>query len=207
MKTKVVGITGTIASGKSLVGNLLAEANVPVLDTDHICHEVEANDAGVRESLRRRFGPGIFAENGELIRKRLGRIVFDDKSALKDLNEIVHPAIKRECQRQIEEYADAPLVAVLVPLLFEAGVEKEYDEIWTVIANDDVVRTRLKARDGISDLDAEKRIKAQFSQEEKIAKSDYIIDNSGSVEDTRHRVLELLAKLKSNVPATDRIVD
>ena len=192
MKTKVVGITGTIASGKSLVGLLLLEANVPVLDTDHICHDVEAADEQVRAALLERFGPDIFQADGQLNRKKLGRIVFDDETARQDLNRIVHPSIKRECRRRLAELSGRPLVAVLVPLLFEAGGEEQYDEIWTVTASDAVVRQRLKDRDGISDEDANKRIQAQFSQQEKMAKADHIIDNSGTIDDTRRRVLELL---------------
>lgn len=193
VKTIVVGITGTIASGKSLVGKLLEEAKVPVLDTDHIAHDVQASDAEVRSALAKRFGAEIFRSDGSLDRKRLGRIVFDDEAALKDLNAIVHPAVIRECQRLIGQYKDAPMVAVLVPLLFEAGLADHYDEIWTVTASDAVVRERLKARDGISDEDAEKRIKAQFPQSVKIAGSDHVIDNSGTVDDTRRQVLALLS--------------
>jgi dephospho-CoA kinase len=192
MKTKVVGITGTIASGKSLVGRLLSEAGVPVLDTDHICHEVEANDREVRKALLERFGPQVFENGGALNRKKLGRIVFDNPEALRQLNDIVHPAIRAELQRQVAELSGVPLVAVLVPLLFEAGVEKQYDEIWTVTAADAVVRTRLKLRDGISDEDADKRLGAQFSQQEKIARSNRVIDNSGTIDDTRLQVWRIL---------------
>jgi dephospho-CoA kinase len=191
--TKVVGITGTIASGKSLVGTLLEEQNVPVLDTDHIAHYVQANDEEVRQALKSRFGADIFKTNGDLDRKKLGGIVFNDAAALKDLNQIVHPATIRECRRRIASHAGKPLVAVLVPLLFEAGLEKEYDEIWTVTARDEIVRERLKAREGISDEEADKRIRAQFPQSEKIARSHHVIDNSGTVDDTRRQVLELLA--------------
>jgi dephospho-CoA kinase len=171
---------------------LLAEANVPVLDTDHICHDIEAQDAEIRAALRQCFGQGIFDDSGKLNRKRLGRIVFDNAACRHELNRIVHPAIIRECRRQIAEYSNAPLVAVLAPLLFETGQEKQYDEIWTVTASDAGVRERLKARDGISDEDADKRIKAQFSQQEKITKSHHVIDNSGTVDDTRRQVLDLL---------------
>lgn len=192
VKTKVVGITGTIASGKSLVGRLLEEQGIPVLDTDHIAHDVQADDEAVRAALRRRFGNDVFKDNGDLDRKKLGDIVFNDKAALQDLNKIVHPAVIRECRRLIAEHKEAPLVAVLVPLLFEAGLEKEYDEIWTVVAREEVVRERLKAREGISDEEAEKRIKSQFPQSEKVARSHRVIDNSGTVDDTRRQVELLL---------------
>lgn len=192
VKTRVVGITGTIASGKSLVGKLLEEYKIPVLDTDHIAHDVQAHDQEVRAALRKRFGDSVFKANGELDRKKLGAVVFNDKTALDDLNHIVHPAVIRECRRRIAEFKDAAMVAVLVPLLFEAGLEGEYDEIWTVTARDEVVRERLKARDRISDEEADKRIKSQFSQKEKIARSHHVIDNSGTVDDTRGQVLALL---------------
>lgn len=192
VETKVVGITGTIASGKSLVGNLLEELGVPVLDTDHIGHDVQKNDQEVRAALRKRFGDGVFKANGDVDRKALGRIVFNDRAALNDLNGIIHPAIMRECRRRIAALGAVPLVAVQVPLLFEAGLENEYDEIWTVTASDAVVRERLKARDGISDEEATKRINAQFPQQKKIEGSDYVIDNSGTIDDTRRQVVELL---------------
>ncbi len=192
VKTKVVGVTGTIASGKSLVGKLLAEVNVPVLDTDHIAHYVQEHDQEVRAALKERFGAEIFNGNGELDRKKLGKIVFDDRAALADLNAIVHPAVLRECRQRIAALAEAPLVAVLVPLLFEVGLQDQYDEIWVVTASDEVVKERLKARDGVSDEEALKRIKAQFSQEEKIRGADFVIDNSGSIENTRAQVMAIL---------------
>lgn len=191
-KTRVIGITGTIASGKSLVGSLLEECGIPVLDTDHIAHDVQANDPELKQLLRERFGESVFDREGKLDRKKLGAIVFNDRAALNDLNAIVHPAVLRECRKRIAALAGEPLVAVLVPLLFEARLASHYDEIWTVTASDAVVKERLKAREGISDEEAEKRLRAQFSQAEKIAGSDHVIDNSGTINDTRKQVLALL---------------
>ena len=194
MKSKIVGITGTIASGKSLVGKILQDFGVPVLDTDHIAHSVQKQDEEVKTAIRQRFGKSVFDVAGEIDRKSLAKIVFDDKQALADLNAIIHPAIVKECNRQIEALSDKPLVAVLVPLLFEAGVEKRYDEIWTVIASEEVVRLRLKERDGITDEEVEKRLKAQYPQEEKMRRSNYVIDNSGSESETRVQVRRLIEK-------------
>ncbi len=192
MKAKIVGITGTIASGKSLVGKILHELGVPVLDTDHIAHALQKNDRKVKDAVRKRFGNAVFDNQDQIDRKALAKIVFDDKDALSDLNGIIHPAIVQECNRQIEELSGETIVAVLVPLLFEAGVEKRYDEIWTVIASDDVVRSRLKARDGINDEEVDKRLRAQYPQAEKMRRSSHVIDNSGSEDATRTQVLELL---------------
>lgn len=194
----IVGITGTIASGKSLLGKLLEEAGVPVFDTDHIAHFVQAHDQQLRSALAKRFGQDIFKADGELDRKKLGKIVFNDSQALKDLNAIVHPATIAECRRRIAAVSDRDLVAVLVPLLFEAKLENEYDEIWCVTASEEVVLARLQAREGISRAEAEKRIKAQFPQEKKIAGSHRVIDNSGTVEETRAQLLAILAELKKN---------
>lgn len=194
--SKIVGITGTIASGKSLVGKILQELGVPVLDTDHVAHDVQKHDDEVKGAIKKRFGVSVFAVDGEIDRKALGKIVFDDKQALSDLNAIIHPAIVTECNRQIEALPDKPLVAVLVPLLFEAKVEGRYDEIWTVIASEDVVRKRLKERDGISDEEVEKRLRAQFPQAEKMRRSHHVIDNSGTEAETREQVQNLISKFE-----------
>ena len=191
--TKVIGITGTISSGKSLVGKLLEAAGIPVVDTDHVAHDVLKNDDGVKEALRNRFGSAIFSADGQIVRKALGAIVFNDETARHDLDKIVHPAVIRASRKRIYDLGNVPLVAVLVPLLFEAGQQDKYDEIWTVIASEDVVRERLKKRDGLSDEEANKRIAAQFPQARKAELSDYVIDNSGTEDNTRAQVLKLLS--------------
>ncbi|MBX9685109.1 MAG: dephospho-CoA kinase [Candidatus Obscuribacterales bacterium] len=192
MKTRVIGITGTIASGKSLVGKILREMAYPVLDTDKIAHELQATDEVLRARLRARFGDAIFSDSGKLDRKKLASIVFNDKKALQDLNALMHPVIMAECRRRIAELKDASFVFVEVPLLFEAGLQNEYDEIWIVIASEVEVRKRLKERDKLSDEEVEKRIRSQFPQDVKVAGSDYVIDNSGTINDARLRIQELL---------------
>ncbi|MBX9571089.1 MAG: dephospho-CoA kinase [Candidatus Obscuribacterales bacterium] len=191
--TKVIGITGTIASGKSLVGKLLEKMGLPVIDTDHVAHHVLKNDADVKEALRKRFGTGIFGADGHINRKALGAIVFSDDAARHDLDKIVHPAVIKACRQQVYALGPVPLVFLLVPLLFEAGLEEQYDEIWTVIASPEVVRERLKKRDGLTDEEAEKRIAAQYPQAEKARRSHHVIDNSGTEDDTRRQVEFLLA--------------
>lgn len=193
MGTKVIGITGTISSGKSLVGTLLQEIGIPVIDTDHVAHEVLRSDVEVQEALIKRFGKGILASDGSINRKALGAIVFSDEEARHDLDGIVHPAVIRACRKKIAAI-DAPEVAVLVPLLFEAGLESHYDEIWTVIASEEVVRERLKKRDGLNDEEANKRIAAQFPQSVKADGSDHVIDNSGTIDDTRKQVMAILGR-------------
>lgn len=195
--TKVIGITGTIASGKSLVGKLLEKMGLPVIDTDHVAHDVLKHDVAVKEALRKRFGQGIFAADGSVNRKALGAIVFSDDAARHDLDKIVHPAVIKACRQRVYDLGPVPLVFILVPLLFEAGLEAQYDEIWTVIASEEVVRERLKKRDGLTDDEANKRIAAQYPQAEKARRSQHVIDNSGTENDTRRQV-EFLLELPSN---------
>jgi dephospho-CoA kinase len=191
--TKIIGITGTIASGKSLVGKQLEKMGLPVIDTDHVAHDVLKNDVEVKAALRKRFGDGIFGDDGFVNRKALGAIVFSDVAARHDLDRIVHPAVIKACRQRVYALGPVPLAFLLVPLLFEAGLEEQYDEIWTVIASDEVVRERLKKRDGLTDEEANKRIAAQYPQAEKARRSHHVIDNSGTEDDTRRQVEFLLA--------------
>ncbi len=193
-RAKVIGITGTIGSGKSLVGTILAEEGVPVIDTDHVVHRLLASDPLVHTALRARFGDDIFLPSGEIDRKKL-RFIFKDKQAKADLEAVLHPRVKSECRRLIAELRGHRRVAVLVPLLFEAKMEGEYDEVWTVVASEEVVRARVKKRDNLTDDEVSARLAAQFPQEEKVKRSDRVLDNSGTIDDTRQVVKRTLAKL------------
>lgn len=196
-KAIIVGITGTIASGKSLVGKLLKQEGVPVIDTDHVVHKLLKSDAAVQAKLRSRFGAGIFGSDGSVDRKKLGAIVFKNAEDRAALEAIVHPATIEACQTLIAALGQQKVVAVLVPLLFEAKLDSHYDTTWAVIAADSVVRERLKKRDGLSDEEVESRLKAQMPQAEKALLADSVIDNSGSAETTKAQVLHLLSKLRS----------
>ena len=130
-------------------------------------------------------------------RTALGKIVFGDAKARKDLEAIVHPAVVLECRKRIQSLKDKRIVAVLVPLLFEAGLANEYDEIWTVYTSETVLRQRLSARDRLGEAGINERLAAQWDQKKKASLSHSVIDNSGSPEETRKQVSLLLDKLKS----------
>jgi len=187
---KIIGVTGTIGSGKSTVGNLLAGLGVPIIDTDTLVHELLSEDTPARQAVITRFGPAIVSNDGTgaVDRARLGKIVFADDLARKDLEAIVHPAVIREYRRRVNDLLGHSAVAILVPLLFEAGVEGEFDEVWTVIANEDVLRSRLQSRDSLSEEEVDKRLAAQLPQSEKASRSTRTIDNSGGIENTRQQV-------------------
>ena len=193
-RTKVIGVTGTIGSGKSLVGTLLAEQGMHVIDTDHVVHRLLKSDPHVHRLLRARFGDDIFLPVGGIDRAKL-RFIFKDDAAKKDLEAILHPRVRMEVRREIAALRGQKWAAVLVPLLFEAKLEADYDEIWTVVASDEVVRQRVKKRDNLSDAEVDLRLKAQFPQEEKARRSHRVLDNSGTIDDTRALVKKTLDEL------------
>lgn len=189
---KIIGVTGIIGSGKSLVGKILEDLSVPVIDTDKVVHYLLSADTPTRQSVIERFGETIRMPDGTIDRRALGKIVFSDATARKELESIVHPAVRAECKRQISELNDARMVAVLVPLLFEAGLAKEYDEIWSVFAEEDVLRARLKQRDKMTDEELNRRIGAQWSQAKKAELAHRVIDNSATPAETRKQVETLV---------------
>ena len=198
----VIGITGTIGSGKSGVGAVLKEMNIPVIDTDVVVHDLFSNDDALKTAIRSRFGNDtILTRDGSEIvdRQALGKIVFADASARKDLEGIVHPATIEETQRRIEHSGVSDLVAVLVPLLFEAGLEKHYDEIWAIYTDEKTLRTRLSARDNLNEEEVEKRLAAQLPQKEKVSRSDETINNSGTIEQTKQQVVSLIEKVRKKL--------
>ncbi len=207
-KPCVIGITGTIGSGKSTVGSILEELGVPVIDTDTITHEVQ-NSEKVKRAVVERFGKAILTDDGtgRIDRKKLGALVFKDPAAKRDLESMIHPAVILESRRCVASHSDKPFVAILAPLLFEAKVQGEYDEIWAVIANENVLRERLAKRDDLSNHLITQRLAAQFSQEEKARLSSVVIDNSTSREETKRQVEVNLEKLKAGVQSKNSIIN
>lgn len=194
--SRIVGITGTIGSGKSLVGKILEELGVPVIDSDNLVHQLLTNDTPTRKAVIERFGAAIQLPGGAVDRRALGAIVFEDANARRDLEKIVHPAAILECRRAVAALSGKPVVAILVPLLFEAGLASEYDEIWTVIADETVLRERLGKRDQATADQIDQRLSAQWSQERKAQSATAVIDNSGTAAGTKQQVERLLSKLE-----------
>jgi len=214
----VLGITGTIASGKSTVGRLLAEKNIPVIDTDQLTHDVLAHDVSVKKAIVEQFGPGVLeapatettntaaasseAANAEISpqdrpidRKNLAKIVFQNADSRRKLEQIVHPSVVLSCRRRIKELNQEKIVAVLVPLLFDANMADEYDEIWTVFTSEEVLKQRLGERDKLDAIEIQRRLEAQLPQSEKCNRADQVIDNSHSEAETARQVNLLLEKL------------
>ncbi len=185
--SKLLGITGTIGSGKSTVGQMLQAKGITVVDTDFLVHDLLANSQTVQTKILEHFST--------LDRTELAKIIFDSKQAKQDLEAILHPEVITACRKIAEDLKNQPVIAFLVPLLFEVNLENEYDQIWTVVIDEHVLRTRLKKRNNFTDSEIDARLANQFGQDIKSAKAHYTIDNSGSLEATQEQVDSLLKQL------------
>lgn len=195
----LIGLTGNIACGKSTVLDLLRDRGVQVLDADRVTHELQAPGQPVYHAIVAEFGPGILsAPAGPIDRRALGAIVFADAAALRRLEQIVHPAVRERIMAWLEGVGDAssgidssqpPPVAVIDAIkLLEGGWKQICDAIWVVTCAPEQQLERLIATRGMRDDEARARIAAQPPQAEKIAQADVVIDNSGSLENTRRQV-------------------
>lgn len=184
----VIGLTGSIGSGKSAVGKMLEEMGVAVFDTDHMTHYLLNTPGPVYRQVIERFGGDLVSGPEQPInRPKLGAIVFNDPKARADLEAIIHPAIAKLKRERIAQ--SEGLVAFLVPLLFETNSQGQYDEVWTVVVSPEVQMARLRVRDKRPDAEIAKRIAAQMPQDKKAAMSQVVIDNSADLDTTRNLVI------------------
>jgi dephospho-CoA kinase len=201
-----VGLTGGIGSGKSTVSALLAARGAIVIDADAITHEVQAPGTPVVAAMVERFGPGIVDDGGALIRQAVADIVFNDPEALADLNKIVHPAVTARMGERMAEVADTDALVVLdIPLLVEGGRDG-LAGIIVVDVDPEVALRRLVEHRGMREDDARARMSRQATREERLAKADVVIDNSGSLADLEAAVdaaWPTIAALGGSLEASD----
>ncbi|HUT74277.1 MAG TPA: dephospho-CoA kinase [Armatimonadota bacterium] len=197
----VVGLTGGIATGKTTVAQLLRERGAAVVDTDEIAREVTAPGSPALSEIAQAFGPQMLTAQGTLDRKRLGSLVFDDPQARRRLEEITHPRIILEMRRRLEALRRRrrpPALAVaVIPLLYEAGAESEVDVVVAVTAPAEQQVRRVMARDGLTREQAQARVAAQMPVEEKARRAGFVVDASGSLEETARQVAKLWGRLVS----------
>jgi dephospho-CoA kinase len=195
----ILGLTGGIAAGKSLVADLFREFGIPVIDTDDIARQVVAPGQPAWQRLREAFGPAYFAPDGALDRAALARLVFADPAARATLEAITHPAVFAEVDRQVAALQahtpPPPLIVVVVPLLYEVGAEDRFDAVAVVHASVEQQRARLCARRGLTPAEADARLAAQWPVEAKRARADYVLDNTGAPDAVRAQVAALLQAL------------
>ncbi|HHV93623.1 MAG TPA: dephospho-CoA kinase [Firmicutes bacterium] len=193
----VVGLTGGIASGKSTVASFLKELGFLVLDADQYAREAVRRGTPGWQEVMEVFGPEYFYPNGELNRKKLGQLVFRDRDARQKLNAIVHPKVIAMIEEGIEgaRKQGEPLVFVDVPLLYETGLEKRMDTVIVVAVDYETQLQRLQERDNLSREEAECRVASQMPLALKAQQAEYVVDNSGSIEETRLQVKKIVDDL------------
>jgi dephospho-CoA kinase len=188
---KVIGLTGNIGCGKSTVAGMLRDLGVATIDADAVAREIRHNDADARAAIQRRFGTYDAAA--------LGKVVFADPAALRDLEAILHPRVRGEIRARLAELSVGGVEAVAVEVikLLESPLADACDEIWVVRCDEADALARLAASRGMDESTARRRLANQSSQEEKVAAADVVIDGSAPIEETRRQVEDALAALRS----------
>lgn len=185
----VIGLTGGIGSGKSTVSALLAAKGAVVVDADAIVREVQQPGTPVFAAMVEQFGPGIVAADGSLDRAAVADLVFGDANALADLNAIVHPAVGAEIARRMEALAATDEVVVLdVPLLVESKNAYPVAGLLVVDVDPEVAVRRLVEHRGMREADVRARMARQAGRDERLARADRVVDNSGTLDDLSAQV-------------------
>lgn len=198
-----LGVTGGAGSGKSVVCERLGDHGVSVILADELARRAVMPGMPAYEKILDYFGTGILDEDGTINRAKLRQVILQDQEKKQKLESFVHPEVFRLMAEDYQAAGEngAELVAVEVPLLFEVGMESYFDYILTIRVDPEERVKRLMARDQISREDAESLIGVQMSEDEKQSKSDYVIDNSGTLEQTIQSVdrfyQEFMARLKN----------
>lgn len=188
-----IGLTGGIASGKSIVADLFADKGTPIIDTDVIAREIVEPGRPALAEIEQAFGPGILDTEGRLRRRRLRDLVFRDDKRREILEAILHPRIREEAEARAAAAGGAYQI-VVVPLLAESPMKATMDRILVVDCSEATQLARLRQRDAESEAQARRMIAAQASREQRLAIADDVIDNDGTLEATAEQVNELHRK-------------
>ena len=190
----LVGLTGGISTGKSVVSTMFAHLGARVIDADVLAREVVAPGQPAHAAIVAEFGPDVLQPDGYLDRKRLGAIVFGDPERRRRLEAITHPAVRQRQQRILSVLEEEEFEGVViwdVPLLFETKSQGTMDRVVVVVADDATQLARLMGRDGSAEPDARARMASQMPLADKAKQAHYVIDNSGTRAETEKQVREV----------------
>ncbi|WP_420543448.1 dephospho-CoA kinase [Streptococcus equinus] len=194
--TKIIGITGGIASGKSTVVDEIRKHGYQVIDADQVVHELQAKGGKLYQALLDWLGDGILKLDGELDRQKLGQMIFASKEMLAKSSQIQNGIIRQELARRRDELAKSQEVFFMdIPLLIERDYVDWFDDIWLVFIDEKTQLERLVLRNHLTREEAQKRIASQMSTEAKKTFADKLLDNSGDIATLKKKVAELLAEL------------
>lgn len=195
----IAGLTGGIASGKSTVSRILGDAGARIIDADKIAREMVKQGTPAYDEILSFFGMTILQPDGEIDRQRLGDLIFNDPEKKARLDAIVHPRVferSTEMIAQIASQAPDAVVIMDIPLLLEAGMQRDLAEVIVVYVPETLQLERLMKRDGIAEKAAMVRIRSQMPIEEKRKRATVVIDNSGNLADSRKQALLVFKRLK-----------
>lgn len=194
-----IALTGGIACGKSTVGNILKGRGIAVCEADHLAHALMMPGQAVHAAIVDAFGADILEPDGTISRLRLGARVFPDRAAREQLNALVHPHVRTFWEGWLAAQADggAALAVVIIPLLYEAGMEQGWDAVICVQSPEAQQRERLQAR-GLSATAIAQRLQAQWPTAEKARRADHVIDNDGTETQLEQRTLDVVRRIRES---------
>lgn len=192
-----IGLTGGIGAGKSTAAEALASHGAVIIDADLLAREVVAPGTPGLAAVEARFGSEL-VPGGELDRSALGKLIFADPAARRDLESIIHPAVRARAAELERAAGPEAVVVQVIPLLVETGQQHAFDVVIVIDADHETQVARLQARNGLSRAEAEERIAAQATREQRIAAADIVVPNDGSVTQLRTRIADAWAELMSS---------
>jgi dephospho-CoA kinase len=192
-----IALTGGIATGKSHVRAEFARLGIPTIDADVVARQVVAPGTSALQAIVERFGPGVLDSTAALERRRLAAIVFNDAEARRDLEAIVHPAVRAATDAWFAslDASRHPIAIADIPLLYETGREQDFDLVIVTACEPATQLHRVMSRDRLSEDEARKRLAAQLPTEDKARRADVVIRTDGSIEDTNRQVRDVAAQL------------
>ena len=195
----LIGITGSFGTGKSLAGEILENLGIIVIDTDEIVRNILKTKNNITQKIQDEFGDNIIKNKIDeyIDRKALANLVFNDNLKRKKLESIIHPEVHKVLDLFISNNKDKSIIAVLIPLLFECSLENFYNEIWCVTCKSEVKLERLLKK-GFTQEEVKLRENSQLPIETKAKKSNFVIDNSGTIDETKKQIILRLKELGEN---------
>jgi len=200
---RILGITGNIACGKTAVGKILLELGAEkYIDADALVHQLYLSGQPVAREIAQAFGAGVMAADGSVDRRALGALVFGDAQALRRLEGIVHPAVGRVVVEALASVSQAGLAVLDAVKLLEGGSARLCQSTWLVICPQEQELARLIARNGLSEQEAYARVRAQPDVASRLPLVDEVIDNGGSLDETRRQVIAAFQRFSQRFPPT-----
>jgi len=193
-----IGITGGIGCGKSEVCKMLKKAGIPIIHADQVAKLMVDTKETIKSQIKATFGKDVYLPNGELNRKKIAQIIFDDESAKLKINQIVHPHVikyQRQTLERLKKTGKFNIAGVEAALIYEANSDTQFDFIVVVSVETETVIKRLTKRDGFDKNEILKRIASQMDLSEKVKRADYVIHNNGTIQELEKEVGKLLVWL------------